>query len=214
MSVKSNVRAGGGLWSPNHNQTVKAMRGRRARTLSCGLLLAASLLFLTAQAGVTRTGGLSTAAAAPAPQSGPVSWTFTTVDFPGFATVTSPLDMNTLGDMVGYYDPSGAWRGYLKLKDGPFMPVDFPGATLTVTLGINDRRDIVGVCIDRAGFQHGFRLSDGVFTSIDMPGAAQTRGVQFEFGPGLGTAAFGINRDGDIVGSVNVAAWRASRGFL
>jgi probable HAF family extracellular repeat protein len=219
-------------------------------------------MFLTAQAGMTRDGGMFTASAAAA-QTGPVSWTLTTVDYPGFVSVTAPIDMNNLGDMVGYYDnPGGVFHGYLKLKDAPFVPVDFPGAAATVTVGINDNRDVVGVYIDQAGFQHGFRLSNGVFTSIDVPGAAQTRGVTFEFGGGLGTAAFGINNNGDIVGeyadenkvahgfllrdgqyttidapdapqlpgtesmavrinshgdivgSVNIAAWRESRGFL
>ena len=39
-----------------------------------------------------------------------------------------------------------------------------------------------------------------VFTQIDVPGAAQTVGILFEFGPGLGTAAIGINNSGSVVG--------------
>ena len=63
------------------------------------------------------------------------------------------------------------------------------------------------------GFQHGFKMShpeeceaeDGrtckpVFTPIDVPGAAQTTGITFELGPGLGSAAIGINNNGVITG--------------
>jgi hypothetical protein len=209
VRVKSNVRAAGG--SINHNQTVKGLpgksAGRRGIFLLPGLLVAVSLLFVIPQAEPTRTAGLFSVSAfasarqAEAPQSAPVSWTLTTLDFPDFASVNAPIDINTHGDIVGYYnDRSGAFHGYLKLKDGPFIPIDFPSATTTITTTISDNRDIVGVYFDREGFQHGFRLSNGVYTTIDVPGAAQTRGVGFEFGPGLGTAAFGINSQGDIVG--------------
>jgi uncharacterized membrane protein len=129
------------------------------------------------------------------------SWTFTTVDFPGFASVTSPLAINNRGDIVGYYDDSaGAIHGYLRPNGGAFIPVDFPGAVATMAFTINDTGEIVGVYFDQNGFQHGFLLRRGVFSTIDFPGAAQTRGVTFELGPGLGTAAYGLNRHGDVVG--------------
>ncbi|HVE72501.1 MAG TPA: hypothetical protein VNI54_14145 [Thermoanaerobaculia bacterium] len=129
------------------------------------------------------------------------SWTFTTIEFPGFASVTVPLSINNHGDIVGFYDDSnGAIHGYLRRNGGDFVSVDFPGSVGTSALSINDRGDIVGTYFDPAGFQHGFLLSDGVFTSIDYPGAAQTKGIIFELAAGLGTAGFGLNRHGDIVG--------------
>ena len=142
------------------------------------------------------------------------SWTFTTVDFPGFASVTAPLSMNNHGDVVGYYDDStGALHGYLLPNGGDFVRLDFPGAVGTFAATINDRGDIAGVYFDAAGFQHGFLLKDGVFSTIDFPGAAQTRGVYFELGFGLGTAAFGLNRHGDITGQY-ADSNRVGHGFL
>lgn len=142
------------------------------------------------------------------------SWTFTTVDFPGFASVTSPISMNNQGDIVGYYDDSsGAWHGYLRLNGGDFISLDFPGAIATFAAAINDAGDIVGSYFDQAGFQHGFLLKDGVYSTIDFPGAAQIRGLYFELGPGLGTAAFGLNQDGDIVGQY-ASSDRVAHGFL
>ena len=79
--------------------------------------------------------------------------------------------------------------------------------------GINNHGDVVGTYAGTDGFQHGFKMSrpeeceaeDGqtctpVFTSIDVPGATQTTGINFEFGPGLGSAAIGINNEGMITG--------------
>lgn len=144
----------------------------------------------------------------------PPSWTFTTVDFPGFASVTSPISRNNHGDMVGYYDDSsGALHGYLLPHGGTFITLDFPGAVSTGAGTINDNGDIVGLYFDQAGFQHGFLLSNGVFSTIDVPGAAQIKGVPFEFGPGLGTAAFGLNQDGDIVGEY-ADSTKVAHGFL
>jgi uncharacterized membrane protein len=142
------------------------------------------------------------------------SWTFTTVDFPGFASVTSPLGINNHGDIVGYYDDTaGAFHGYLRPQGGAFIPVDFPGAVATLAFTINDTGDIVGVYFDQDGFQHGFLLRRGAFSTIDFPGATQTRGVTFELGPGLGTAAFGLNRHGDIVGDY-ADSNKVAHGFL
>jgi hypothetical protein len=63
-------------------------------------------------------------------------------------------------------------------------------------LGINDQREIVGFSDDG-----GFLLSKGVFTPIDVPDST-------------GTAAFGINKYGDIVGSYTDANTRQGRGFV
>ncbi|HKS25799.1 MAG TPA: hypothetical protein VJZ76_23615 [Thermoanaerobaculia bacterium] len=142
------------------------------------------------------------------------SWTFTTVDFPGFASVTAPLSINNYGDIVGYYDDSaGAVHGYLRPKGGDFVSIDFPGSVSTFAHVINDRGDIAGTYFDPAGVQHGFLLQDGVYSTIDVPGAAQTKGTQFELGPGLGTAVFGLSRRGDIVGEY-ADSNKVAHGFL
>ena len=134
------------------------------------------------------------------------SWTFTTLDFPGFASVNGPLSINNGGDIAGFYDDSnGALHGYVLLNGGDFTSVDFPGSIGTMAMTINDRREVVGTYWDAAGFQHGFLLKDGTFSTIDFPGAAQTTGTQFELGGGLGSTAFGINRHGDVIGEYATA---------
>jgi hypothetical protein len=101
---------------------------------------------------------------------------------------------------------------------GNFTTIDYPGAAAfpgggTFMGGLNDCGDVAGVCADSEGFQHEFvRLipeeceeEDGnrckpTYRAIDMPGAVQTQGVNFELGPGLGTAAAGINKRREVVG--------------
>jgi uncharacterized membrane protein len=58
----------------------------------------------------------------------------------------------------------------------------------------------------RTKVAHGFLLRDGQFTTIDPP--------DMPLHPGTEIMAVRVNSHGDIVGSVNVAAFRASRGFL
>jgi uncharacterized membrane protein len=175
---------------------------------------------------------------------------FTTFDIPVSGTIfTQPFGINARGDIVGRYrkadDPPPAMsipHGFLRSREGEFIPIDFPDAILTnpwkitaagqivgayqggdlefhiflltngsfITIpdfpgaiktppeagngGINRRGDIVSFYCDAApcrvdnGSEHGFLLSRGEFTAIDFPGATWT-------------AAFGINRRRDIVGS-------------
>lgn len=124
----------------------------------------------------------------------------------------------------------GVEHGYL-WQSGKFTTIDYPGAPQVPyggsgAAGINDRGDIVGVYIDKNGFQHVYRRARPawcaaeddaackvVYTSIDVPGAAQTSHINFEFGPGLGTASVGINNPGSIVG-LYATHGRWSNGFL
>ena len=52
-----------------------------------------------------------------------------------------------------------------------------------------------------------------MYSTIDFPGAAQIRGILFELGSGLGTAAWGLNDDGDIVGEY-AGSDMVAHGFL
>ncbi len=108
-------------------------------------------------------------------------------------------------------------HGYLYLGEKG-TTIDYPGAAAfpgggTFTGGLNDCGDVAGVCADSKGFQHGLvRLipeeceeEDGnrckpTSRAIDMPGTVQTQGINFELGPGLGTAAAGINNRREVVG--------------
>jgi uncharacterized membrane protein len=116
--------------------------------------------------------------------------TFTSLDYPG-AVFTAADDINTSGQISGWYiDTSGVFHGFV-LDNGNYTSITFPGAPHTSVLGINADGDVVGAYnLKEVGLQkdvHGYVLRNGVFTSIDFPGAAQTR-------------AIGINHAGDIVG--------------
>ncbi len=137
--------------------------------------------------------------------------TFTTIDFPG-ATSGWPWNINTHGDIVGYYvSADKVTHGYL-LSGGQYSTIDFPGAISTIAFGINPGGDIVGsYTVDPApnaslaptgSVVHGFLLKGGQFTTIDFPGAVST-----------GMATSGINPRGDIVG-VYVSADKVTHGFL
>jgi hypothetical protein len=113
-------------------------------------------------------------------------------------------------------DLKGVFHGYL-YANGTFTDIDYPGASQipggAITSGINDLGAIAGTFSDAQGFQHGFLRTvpfgcansqdsrcKPVYQQLDVPGAAQTTGIVFETGPGLGTAANGINLEGNVVG--------------
>ena len=127
---------------------------------------------------------------------------FTTIDHPDAVDETGVAGINSRGQIVGgYVDAEGTVRSFL-LDDGVFTPIDHPDAgAATIASGINDRGQIVGLYVDADGRGHGFlldkrrgaRRDDGVFTTIDHPDAGSE--------PGTGTAVFGINDRGRIVGT-------------
>src|SRR5579862_761767 len=67
--------------------------------------------------------------------------TFTTVDFPGFATYNAPLGIDDRGDLAGFYDDStGAIHGYICVK-GKFSTIDYPGSTSTYCSSMTENGD-------------------------------------------------------------------------
>jgi uncharacterized membrane protein len=126
---------------------------------------------------------------------------FTTIDHPEAVDETAVLGINRRGEMVGgYVDAEGTVRSFL-LDDGVFTPIEHPDAgAATIAFGLNDRSQVVGTYIDADGRGHGFLRDmgrgvrdEGVFTTIDHPDAGSE--------PGTGTAAFGVNDRGRIVGT-------------
>ena len=110
--------------------------------------------------------------------------------YPG-ATSTIPEDINSPGDIVGYYSLGGVSHGFL-LRKGSFTTIEVPGALWTTVRGINPEGEMVGVyrSLDPDGRErnHGFLLDiHGRFVTVNGPGA-------------LGGNASGINPRGDIVG--------------
>ena len=143
-------------------------------------------------------------------------YTFKVIDYPN-SVYTFPLGINDHGVFTGFFaDQAFVNHGFI-WRNGVFEVIDFPDAAQTpgagtVTGGINNRGDLAGTYFGTDGFQHGFRMArpDGcgedndqckpVFTKVDFPGAAQTTGVVFEFGMGLGTNGIGINNKGEMTG--------------
>jgi uncharacterized membrane protein len=129
---------------------------------------------------------------------------FTTIDVPD-AFATSAIKINTRGHIVGAYSdvsnarPITPLRGYLR-KNDVFTRIDVPGTSETLPQGMNDRGQIVGAYADMSGTMHGFLLDQSAFTTIDHPDAAPRGAPDFASGATLGTAAFGINNRGQIVG--------------
>jgi uncharacterized membrane protein len=138
---------------------------------------------------------------------------FTNIDHPDAVAETAVLGINRRGQIVGgYVDAEGTVHSFL-LDDGVFTPIDHPDAgAATIAWGLNDRGQIVGFYIDADGRGHGFlrdkgrgTRDEGVFTTIDHPDASSE--------PGTGTAAFGINNRGRIVGTY-IDAGGTAHGFV
>jgi uncharacterized membrane protein len=136
------------------------------------------------------------------------SGVFTSIDFPNSA-YTDVWKINDSGQIVGRYQTSGNEKFHLFLwTGGSFVSLpDFAGAAQMAPTsvcshhsGMNGAGDIVTAYADATPVQnnnfnqnmlgnlHGLLLSEGVYTTFDFPGAH-------------GTAAFGINDHGVIVGS-------------
>ena len=105
---------------------------------------------------------------------------FLRIDVPG-AGLTSPLDVNDGGRVVGNYQltgycPDGAdpLHGFLRDRSGRITRIDVPGAVRTQAIGINNRDQVVGDYLDADGGNHGYLWEKGRFTTVDAPGASAT----------------------------------------
>jgi probable HAF family extracellular repeat protein len=130
---------------------------------------------------------------------------FTTLDVPG-ATRTDAFGINDREEVVGGFLTTDGHSQIFVFSDGAYSMIVPPGQNVSLDKGaINARGDIVGQYCDAlfpcsfgAGL-HGFLYSADGFTTIDVPGAS-------------GTAVFGINAAGTIVGSY-IDAHGAAHGF-
>jgi uncharacterized membrane protein len=118
-----------------------------------------------------------------------VTYNYAPLSYPG-ARVTNVNGINNSNVIVGsYYDSQYFVHGFI-YRAGKYTAVNFPGATMTEVLGINDYSDIVGTYQMPGTLNfHGFLRHNGVFTKINDPSAK------------IGTMAYGINKDGTIVGT-------------
>jgi uncharacterized membrane protein len=91
---------------------------------------------------------------------------FATIDLPdGRAVSVANGGFNPRGDLVGVYCDTAPCiitstddHGFL-LRQGEFIPINYPGSTESGAFGINARGDIVGYYVGAGGVTHGFLLS-------------------------------------------------------
>lgn len=136
---------------------------------------------------------LFVAFAAAAQTSVSIAYEYAPIAFPG-ARVTSVTGINNSNVIAGFYfDPQSIVHGFV-YSGGKYTAVNFPDATVTEVMGMNDSGDLVGMYQVPGNLNfHGFLKHGSDFTSIDDPSAT------------IGTIAFGINKNGTIVGSYDNA---------
>ncbi len=114
----------------------------------------------------------------------------TTIDVEGQA-MAHLRGINARGDIAGSYmqaSPTAPQHGFVLMKDGTFIHIDYPEAIQTIAFGINDSGDTAGEYKDAGGVVHGFmRTAAGDFAPLNFPNAAST-------------SAQRINARGEIVG--------------
>jgi probable HAF family extracellular repeat protein len=98
---------------------------------------------------------------------------FISFDVPGAVGRTSPLKLNSSGQIVGFA-LSNAYHGFVRNPDGQITLIDAPGATDTNAVSINSNGQVVGYAQISFGPEHGFLRSGGHFSEIMYPGAIQT----------------------------------------
>lgn len=109
------------------------------------------------------------------------------------AFATYPRGINSSGQVAGFYLPvGGQYHAYLETGNG-FKTVEPPGVKSSYAEDINDSGMIAGgYCIvsycPGTGAEHGFIYDHGKFTALNYPQ------------PGSRTAAYGINKLGEVVG--------------
>ena len=105
---------------------------------------------------------------------------------------TEAFGINDAGTIVGYYwDERGVNHGFA-LNGETYTPLDYPGALGTQATGINDAGTIVGRYYAPEGWWYAFTFSNGTYTSL---------------GPQITGEPFGINDEGEIVGTIGTAGF-------
>jgi uncharacterized membrane protein len=114
---------------------------------------------------------------------------FTTIDFPGSA-FTEALGMDSEGQVVGDYhfagEPAVNFHGYMRTKDGDFVPVNAPGHTNTILqrilpdgtmLGCRHDGDLMGTMKGIAVSKRGGYAEIEQFASMELGGTPDGRRI-------------------------------------
>jgi hypothetical protein len=89
--------------------------------------------------------------------------TLSTIDAPGSNYATIAAGINSAGAITGWYVPSdfSALHGYVRTRQGKFLPIDVPGSGYTMPLAINESGTVVGNYCDPALIAcHGFVVTN------------------------------------------------------
>jgi len=148
-----------------------------------------------------------------------------TISFPG-SVVTSPLDVNDNGDVVGLYknDLFGPYSGF-EYNGRNYTMIHFPGSFDTETFGINDKDQIVGAYFNNSSYgqENEFMYSGGVYTTINLTGVPRRINDKgdilnwyflysdgsykyLSFPGGSSTTNYGFNDQGEVVGLYSLPA--------
>jgi uncharacterized membrane protein len=117
---------------------------------------------------------------------------------------TIACDISNSGEIIGIYLTPTKHVGSFSYVKGKYTPISVPGAQSTYVFGIAPTTgEIVGVYINSSGDKVAFVDRGGVFTTINVPGSKA-----------FSTRAYGINDNGDIVGSYKRSGQTIREGFL
>jgi hypothetical protein len=166
----------------------------------------------------------------------PDSYAISTISYPG-ASPTTVTDINNVGQVIGHYQLSctsynfiydgsnyttigsysadyindngdlagnyfdGTWHGFI-IVGGITTTIDYPGAGFTLINDINNNGDAAGLYAPSQGSydQHGFIYQNEFFSSVDFPPYS--------------TGVWGINDNGDTIGSISDYSGSSTHGFL
>ena len=104
---------------------------------------------------------------------------------------TTASGVNDNGITVGSFELAGQQLqgfAYLRARDA-YESINYPGAVYTTALSVNDSNIVVGTFANGDGVDHGFFLEKGNYRQYDVSGSS-------------GTTIMGINKAGDIAGTV------------
>ncbi len=112
------------------------------RLLFCAAVLVAAIVIVA---------GYTTISSADGP-----AQSIETFDVPT-ATLTYPTDINSAGQVTGYYtDSNGLQHGFLRDRDGAITTFDLPASTGTYPTALNTAGDVTGMYWDASGTPHAF----------------------------------------------------------
>jgi len=129
--------------------------------------------------------------------------TLTTFRAPGQTFATSPMGVNSSGELAGTYRNwhTGRTYGFVR-SNGVFTSFDIPASVVVFVPAINDSGTVTGGYRDASNMIHGFiRDAAGNITSFDVPGGANTN-------------ARAINRLGWITGAYLDQTSSVYKGFI